>query len=105
MNVKMLVGIFLVCVVAGIFFVAPIQAYFNRTANGDFVQTQDKEQLRTREHGTDHVMFQMQQKERLRTQNHECTYDCAQTQSRQRTEECFRNRTCTRTMKMEQLKN
>ncbi|MDH5779484.1 MAG: hypothetical protein OEZ29_02690 [Candidatus Bathyarchaeota archaeon] len=105
MNVKMVVGILLVGFVASIFFAAPTLAYFNGTATGDMVQTQEREQQRIREHYGDCSMLRTQQQQRLRTQGHECTCDCAQTQYQQRAEECFRNRTCTQTMDMDQIRN
>ncbi|MDH5461235.1 MAG: hypothetical protein OEZ29_00415 [Candidatus Bathyarchaeota archaeon] len=106
MNVKMVVGILLVGIVASIFlFAAPTLAYLNGTATGDLLQTQQREQQRIREHDSDCSMLQTQQQQRLRTQNHECTCDCTQTQYQQRAEECCRNRTCTQPMNMEQIGN
>jgi len=105
MNVKMGAGILLVCVVASIFFVAPIQAYFNGTAKGDVLQTQEREQLRIQEHTADRVMLQTQKQERLRIQSRDCACNCTQTQSKQGAEECCRNRTCTEAMNMEQTRN
>jgi hypothetical protein len=106
MNVKMVVGVLLVGIVASIsLFAAPTLAYFNGTANGDLVQTQQGEQQRMLEHEGDCSMLRTQQQQRLRTQSHECTCDWAQTQYKQRAEECFRNGTCTQTMNMEQIRN
>jgi len=106
MNVKMVVGVLLVGIVASIFlFAAPTLAYFNGTANGDLVQMQQREQQRMLEHDSDCLMLRTRQQQRLRTQDHECTCDCAQTRYKQRAEECFRNRTCTQTMNMEQIRN
>ena len=105
MNVKMVVGILLVGIVASIFFAAPTLAYFNGTTNGDLLQTQQREQQRILAHEGDCSMLRTQQQQRLRTQNHECTCDCTQTQYQQRAEECFRNGTCTQIMNMEQIRN
>jgi len=105
MNVKMVVGILLVGIVASIFFAAPTLAYFNGTANGDLVQTQRREQQRILAHDGDCSMLRTQQQQRLRTEGHECACDCTQAQYKQRAEECFRNGTCTQTMNMEQIRN
>jgi len=106
MNVKMVVGVLLVGIVASIFlFAAPTLAYFNGTANGDLVQTQQREQQRILAHDGDCLMRRTQQQQRLRTEGHECTCDCTQTQCKQRAEECFRNRNCTQPMNMEQIRN
>jgi len=105
MNVKMVVGVLLVGIVASIFFAAPTLAYFNGTATGDLLQTQQRGQQRMLEHDGDCSMLQTQQQQRLRTQSHECTCDCTQTQYQQRAEECCRNRTCTQPMNMEQIRN
>jgi len=88
MNVKMIAGITLIVGIVFIVLLAtPIQAYLNGTANGDMLQTQEQD--------------------RLRTQNRDRTCDCTQTQNRdrQRTNECATNRTCNRTMSMEQFRN
>lgn len=88
MNVKMIAGITLIVGIVSIALLAtPIQAYLNGTTNGDMLQTQDRE--------------------RLRTQNRDCTGECTQTQNqnRQRTNECTTNRTCNQTMNMEQFRN
>jgi hypothetical protein len=88
MNIKMIAGITLIVGIVSIALLAtPIQAYLNGTTNGDLLQTQDQE--------------------RLRTQNRDCTGECAQTQNqdRQRTNECTKNRTCNQTMNMEQSRN
>ncbi|MDH5460999.1 MAG: hypothetical protein OEX09_02080 [Candidatus Bathyarchaeota archaeon] len=88
MNVKMIAGITLIMGIVSIAFLgAPIQAYFNGTATSDVVQTQDRE--------------------RLRTQNRDGTCECTQTQNQHRHEinECATNRTCSRTMSMEQFRN
>jgi len=105
MNVKMVVGILLVGIVTSIFFAAPTLAYFNGTANGDLLQTQQREQQRILEHDSDCSMLRTQQQQRLRTQNHACTSNCTQTQNKQRAEACFRNQTCTQPMNMEQIRN
>ena len=106
MNVKVVAGILLVCVVASVFFVvAPIQAYFNGTANGDVLQTQEREQLRIQERTADRVMLQTQKQERLRIQSRDCACNCTQTQSKQEAQECCRNRTCTEAMNAEQTRN
>ena len=88
MNVKMIVGITLIMSIVTIALLGlPIQAYFNGTATGDVVQTQDRE--------------------RLRTQNCDGTCECtqAQNQYRHRINECATNRTCNCTMSMEQFRN
>ena len=105
MNVKMVVGVLLVGIVASIFFAAPTLAYFNGTATGALLQTQQREQQRMLEHDGDCSMLRTQQQRRLRTQSHECTCDCTQAQYKQRAEECFRNGTCTQPMNMEQTRN
>lgn len=80
---KMIVGIALALGILSIAFLAkPIQAYVNGNANGDLLQTQDRDRLRT----------------------HDC--NCTQTQdcSRQRTNEFATNRICNCTMSMEQYR-
>jgi hypothetical protein len=80
---KMIVGIALALGILSIaFLTTPIQAYVNGNANGDLLQTQDRDRLRT----------------------HDC--NCTQTQdcSRQRTNEFATNRICNCTMSMEQYR-
>ncbi|MDH5459508.1 MAG: hypothetical protein OEY95_04365 [Candidatus Bathyarchaeota archaeon] len=88
MNGKMIVGIALIAGIVAIALLAtPIQAYVNGTGNGDLLQTQEREKLRTRDC--------------------DCNSDCTQTQyrSRQRTNECTTNRICNCTKNMEQYRN
>ena len=102
-KMKMIVGIALVLSVVSMgFLAAPIQAYVNRTANRDLLQTQDRDRLRTQD--CDSLQMQDRDRDRLRTQNCDCTCDCTQTQyrSRQRTNECATNRICNCTMNLEQ---
>ena len=85
---KMIVGIALVLGVLSIaFLAAPIQAYVNGTGNGDLLQTQDRD--------------------RLRTMDRACTCDRTRTQyrDRQRANECTTNRICNCTMNLEQYRN
>jgi len=87
-KMKMMVGTALILGVLSIaIFAAPIVAYVNGTGNGDLLQRQDQD--------------------RLRTQDCDCTRNCAQTQyrSRQRTNECVTNRICDCTMNSEQNRN
>jgi hypothetical protein len=84
----MIVGIALIVgVVSIVLLAAPVQAYVNGTGNGDMLQSQDRESLRT--------------------QNREGTCDCTRTQyrSRQRTNECSTNGICNCTMSLKQYRN
>ena len=102
---KMIVGIALALGILSIAFLAtPIQAYVNRDVNGDLLQTQDRDRLRTQDFDCNGDMLQTQERERLRTQNCDC--NCTQTQyrSRQRTNEFTANRICNCTMSMEQYR-
>jgi len=90
---KMLVAIALVLGIVSIAsFAAPIQAYVNETANGDLLQTQDRDRLRT----NDRDLLQEQDRNRLMTQDRDCTCNCTCTQyrERQRANECATNRIC-----------
>ncbi len=87
-KLKMIVGIALVLGVVSIaFLAAPIQAYVNGTSNGDLLQTQDRD--------------------RLRTQERDCICDgaCAEYRHRQGANECATNRICNCTMSLEQYRN
>jgi len=85
-KMKMIAGIALVLSVLSIaFLAAPIQAYVNGTSNGDLLQTQDRD--------------------RLRTMDRDCTCDCTQYRDRQRANECATNRICNCTMSLEQYRN
>jgi hypothetical protein len=89
MNGKMIVGIGLIAgIVAIAFLSAPIQAYVNRTDNGDLLQVQDRDRLRTRDSDCN------------------CTCDRTQEQNRtrQRNGECITNRICNCTMNSEQYR-
>ena len=100
---KMIVGIALALGILPIALLAtPIQAYINGDVNGDSLQTQDRDRLRTRDCDCNGDMLQAQARERLRTQNCEC--NCTQTQYRsgQRNDEFATNRICNCTMSMEQ---
>ena len=104
---KMIVGIGLVLGVLSIaFFTAPIQATINGIGNGDLLQTQDRDRLRTQDCDCQGDDLETPERERLRTQDRDCTCDCTQTQyrSRQRTNECATNRICNCTMSMEQYR-
>jgi hypothetical protein len=105
-NVKMIVGILLVGLVASIFFVAPPTfAYLNRTVSGDKLHTQKREQQRNLEHEENFSRLQTQQQERLRIENQEGACNCTQTQTNQRAEECFRSTTGAQEMNMDQVRN
>ncbi|MDH5374745.1 MAG: hypothetical protein OEZ21_03485 [Candidatus Bathyarchaeota archaeon] len=85
MNGKMIMGIALIVgIVSIVFLAAPIQAYFNGTGDGDLLQTQ--------------------QRDKLRTQDCDCPCDCTCTQCRERQKfnECATNRICNCTMNLEQ---
>jgi hypothetical protein len=88
------------------FLAAPIQAYVNGTGNGDLLQTQDQDRLRTQDCNCSGDMLQVQERERMRTQDRDCDYDCTQTQhrDRQRANECATNRICNCTMNLEQYR-
>ena len=104
---KMIVGIAVALSTLSIaFLAAPIQAYFNEEVNGDLLQTQDRERLRTQDCDCDGDMLQTQERERLRTQDGDCNHNCTQTQchNRQRTNECTANRIFNCTMSMEQYR-
>ena len=106
-KMKMIVGIALALGVLSIaFLAAPIQAYVNGNVNGDLLQTQDRDRLRTQDCDCNGDMLQTQERERPRTQNRDCNCDCTQTQyrSRQRTNECATCRICNCTMSMEQYR-
>jgi len=106
-KMKMIAGIALVLGVLSIAFLAtPIQAYVNGTGNGDLLQTQGQNRLKTRDCDCNGEMPQTQERERLRTQNRECNCDCTQTQyrSRQRTNQCATNRICNCTMNLERYR-
>jgi hypothetical protein len=82
-KMKMILGIASVLgVLSMVFLAAPIQAYVNGTGDGDLLQTQGQDRLRTQD----------------------C--DCTQTQhhSRQRTNEYATNRICNYTMNLEQYR-
>jgi hypothetical protein len=86
-NRKMIVGIGLLVGIATIaFFTAPIQARFDGLDNGDVLQTQEQERLRTRECECNGDLLQTQEQERVRTHNRYCNGECTQTQSN-----CTRN--------------
>jgi hypothetical protein len=83
-KMKMIAGIALVLgVLSMVFLAAPIQAYVNGPEDGDSLQTQNQDRLRTQD----------------------C--DCTQTQhhSRQRTNEYATNRICNHTMNLEQYRH
>jgi hypothetical protein len=102
----MAVGILLVGLVTSIFFFAsPTFAYFNGTASGDTLQTQQREQHRILEHEENCSMLQTQQQERCRVENQEGACNYMQTQIQQRAEDCFRNRTGAQEMNMEQIRS
>lgn len=106
MNVKVVVGILLVGLVASIFFSAsPTFASFNGTASGDTLHTQKREQQRDSEHEENCPMLQTQERERLRIENQECACNCTLAQTKQRAEECYKNRTGTQRMNMGQVRN
>ena len=103
---KMIVGIALALGILSIaFFATPIQAYVNGNANGDLLQTQDRDRLRTQDCDCNDDNLQTQERER--TQNRDCDCDCTQKQyhSRQRTNECATNRICNCTISMEQYRH
>ncbi len=105
-KMKMIVGTALVLGVLSIaFFAAPILAYVNGTGNGDLLQRQAQDRLRTQD--CDLLQMQDRDKDRSRTQDCDCTRNCTQTQyrSRQRTNECATNRICDCTMNSEQNRN
>lgn len=106
-KMKMIGGIALVLGVLSVaFLAAPIQAYVNGDANGDLLQTQDRDRLRTQDCDCNGDMLQTQERERLRTQDGDCNYNCTQTQyhNRQRTNEFAANRICNCTMSMDQYR-
>ena len=101
---KMILGLASVLGVLSIaFFAAPIQAYFNGIDNVELFQ----DRLRSQDCNGDGDMLQTQELERLRTQDRGYTCNCTQTQyhNRQRTNECATNRVCNCTMSMEQYRH
>lgn len=104
---KMIMAITLALgIISVAFLAAPIQAYVNGTGNGDLLQTQDQDRLRTQDCNCSGDMLQVQERERLRTQDCDCDSDCTQTQhrDRQRANECATNKTCNCTMNLEQYR-
>ena len=107
MDVKMIGGIVLILGIASIaLLAAPIQAYANETGISDFLQTQERERLRTHDQDRSGDMLQTQTQERLRTQD--CNGDCngagTQTQYRngERVNEDAPNNICNCAKNMEQ---
>lgn len=87
-KMKMIVGIALVLGVISIAFLAtPIQAYVNGTSNGDLLQTQDRD--------------------KLRTMDRDCTCDrtCTQYRDRKRVNKYATNKISNCTMSLEQYRN
>ncbi|MDH5419495.1 MAG: hypothetical protein OEX06_04095 [Candidatus Bathyarchaeota archaeon] len=104
---KMIMAIALALgIISVAFLAAPIQAYVNGTGNGDLLQTQDQDRLRTQDCNCSGDMLQVQERERLRTQDCDCDSDCTQTQhrDRQRANECATNKICNCTMNLEQYR-
>jgi len=108
MNGKMMAGIGLaVGIVVIAFLAAPIQAYVNGNQNGDVLQTQTQERLKTQDCDCNCDMLRMQEQKRLGTQHCDYSWDCIQTQNRnrQRAGEYVTNGTCVQTMNMRQFRN
>ena len=106
-KMKMLVGIALVLGALSVaFFATPLQAYVIGDVNGDLLQTQDRDKLRTQDCNGNGNMLQTQERESLRAQTRESNCDCTQTQyrSRQRTNQCATNRICNCTMNLERYR-
>lgn len=93
------VGIVLIIGIAAVaFLAAPIQAYINKTGGDDMIRTQKQ----TRAGDGDHI--QTQNRDRLRTQTRDCSEDCIQERQRcrERFQERLTNRTCNCTVNLEQ---
>ena len=74
-KIKMILGMALVLGAVSIALLAtPIQAYVNGTSDGDLLQAQDRDRLRTKDCKCDGDMLQTRDhiRDRLRTQDCEC---------------------------------
>lgn len=106
-KMKMTAGTALVLgILSIVFLAAPIQAYVNGAGNGDMLQVQDQDRLKTQDCRCNGEMLHTQEQERQKTQDCNCTCDCTQTQyhNRKRTNECATIRICNCTTNFEQYR-
>lgn len=110
-RMKIVAGMTLVLGIVSIaLLAAPTQAYYNGVGNGDLLQTQDMDRLRTQGYECDCDMIHIQDRVRDRLQAQDCNCspirNSAEEQNliRQRTSEYATNRICNCLMSFEQYR-